>query len=654
MTPTPSRLARTVTTLACIAVALTASPRAQNQNTSPSRAQQPPAHLQTPTFRSGVQYVEVDVTVLDEKGRPVRDLTRDDFELLEDNVPQTIDSFRHVDIPLPPRVGAGDDRRPVPQDVTSNPDDGRVYVMLLDGGGAHLLRTRLVARRFITEALGPDDLMAIVALRSSTAMSHGFTRDKARLLSTVDRFAGERWLGVDEEVITVSERSGATGDAYRMISMLADGLGALGGRRKSILWVGGAPSFHHSGVRQAEEAFAQRDAIRAANRNNIAIYPIDPNGLTTALGEGELLRQAGFRAVAEDTGGDAIVNTNNFSGNYRRIVEQNSAYYLLGYVPADGADGRFHRIRVTVKRPGLRVRARTGYMATAAEPVLAETGSPLVLSERGQAALRSPLPVNGLPLEMFLAPFKGDGRTESVLLGATLRQTALKLDADARIEIAQIAVDPDGRGQGASASLFTVNRAGARPAQPPGATQAGTDHDLRYFTRLALPPGRHEVRLAVHQPGGQTGSLVGHVDVPDFRARALTMSGLVLSSLAGANHQLLSSDAVAVAALGGTPTATRAFGRSDTLSVWGEVYDNRREPAATLPVVSRIVSSTGTEVVSRSRVLSPSTDDGARTFTYRERFELGALAAGDYVLEVENRADRKRSVTRRVPFTVTP
>jgi hypothetical protein len=192
------------------------------------------------------------------------------------------------------------------------------------------------------------------------------------------------------------------------------------------------------------------------------------------------------------------------------------------------------------------------------------------------------------------------------------------------------------------------------PAPPAGATQAVTDRDLRYFTRVALPPGRHEVRLAVHQPGGQTGSLVGHVDVPDFRARSLTMSGLVLSSLAGADHQLLSGDAVAGAALGGTPTVTRVFGRADTLSVWGEVYDNRKEPAVTLPVVSRIVSSTGTEIVSRSRVVPPSTDDGVRTFTYRERFELGALAAGDYVLEVEGGNDRKRRVTRRVPFTVTP
>jgi hypothetical protein len=232
-----------------------------------------------------------------------------------------------------------------------------------------------------------------------------------------------------------------------------------------------------------------------------------------------------------------------------------------------------------------------------------------------------------------------------VLLGATLRRGELKLDADARIEIAQVAVDPDGRGQAASGSVFTFEPDVAPP--PAGG-------ELRYFSRLSLPPGRHEVRLVVHQPGGGTGSLVGHVDVPDFRARALTMSGLVLSSLAGGSHQLLRGDTVARDAVGGTPTVTRAFERSDTLSVWGEVYDNRKEPAVTLPVVSRIVSSTGTEAVSRSRVLPSSSADGSRTFTYRERFELGGLAAGDYVLEVESGADRKRPVTRRVPFTVTP
>ena len=231
--------------------------------------------------------MDVDVTVVDRKGRPVRGLGRDDFEVYEDGVLQTLDSFRQVDIPMPPRpvAGAAQQKWQAPRDVTSNAADGRVYVMLLDGtGGAPLLRTRLVARRFVTEALGPDDLMAVIVVNSMMSHSHGFTSDKARLLSVIDRFGGSRWEGMSDALVDISERSSATGDAYGLIRVLAERLGDIPGRRKSILWVGGAPSFHHTDFRQAEEAFAQRAAIRAASRNNVAVYPIDPHGLTTAMG----------------------------------------------------------------------------------------------------------------------------------------------------------------------------------------------------------------------------------------------------------------------------------------------------------------------------------------------------------------------------------
>ena len=140
--------------LTCVML-LTAASAAQAPAPPPRTSQD-----STPTFRSGVQYVDVDVTVVDRKGRPVRGLGRDDFEVYEDGVLQTLDSFRQVDIPLPPRPAAGAPQQKwqAPRDVTSNPADGRVYVMLLDGtGGAPILRTRLVARRFVTEALGPAE-----------------------------------------------------------------------------------------------------------------------------------------------------------------------------------------------------------------------------------------------------------------------------------------------------------------------------------------------------------------------------------------------------------------------------------------------------------------------------------------------------------------
>lgn len=608
----------------------------------------PPGQETTPIFRSGVQYVEVDVTVVDHKGRPVRGLARDDFEVYEDGVLQAVESFRVVDIPLPPRTAAGKGatRAEVPRDVTSNPADGRVYVMLLDGGGgAPLLRTRLVASRFVTEALGADDLMALIVVNGTTTQSHGFTSDKARLLSIIDRFGGARWEGVDDALISVSERSSATGNAYQLIRVLAERLGNIPGRRKSILWVGGAPQFHHLDFRQAEEAFAQRDAIRAASRNNVAVYPIDPHGLTTAMGRAELERQAGFRVMAEDTGGEAIVNTNNFSGNYRRIVELNSAFYVMGYTPQAAADdGRFHRITVKVKRRGMQVRTKRGYSAPA-ERRRPSSLMPLPWSDATLSALRSPLPVSGLALTMFTTPFRGENGRGSVVIGAQLQAADLRLDGEQEIEVARVALDTEGQALEDSGTRFTLNLRERETADTGG---------LRYFDRLDLPPGRHEVRLVVHQPGGVTGSVVGHVEVPDFKKKAVTMSGLVVSSLNDPPGRTLQGDAIVQKALAANPTITRQFAAGDTMTVWAEIYDNRNEALKAIPVTSRILSAAGEAVITRSRILSASDDLLTSSFDYRERFELGSLAPGEYVLEVEAgvAGKKKPRVLRALPFTI--
>src|SRR6187551_3774828 len=91
--------------LTCVML-LTAASAAQAPAPPPRTSQD-----STPTFRSGVQYVDVDVTVVDRKGRPVRGLGRDDFEVYEDGVPQAVDSFRQVDIRLPPRRNRSGRRR---------------------------------------------------------------------------------------------------------------------------------------------------------------------------------------------------------------------------------------------------------------------------------------------------------------------------------------------------------------------------------------------------------------------------------------------------------------------------------------------------------------------------------------------------------------
>jgi VWFA-related protein len=613
----------------------------------------PPASVQDrPTFKSGIQYIEIDVTVLDQKGRLVRGLTLDDFELFEDNLQQKIEDFRLVDIPIPPRRPRDTPRSSlVERDVTTNTASGRIYVMLLESTPAfpfaHTYLTQRVARWFVEQALGPDDLMAVIHVQGSSAAAQSFTNSRERLLESIDRLALPGW-GHDPSVDEPSRRVGTRLGTWDTVRYVSETLGSIGNQRKAILWIGGFAPFHHT---DPAEAVAYRDAVRAANRNNVAIYPIDPEGLTITLGRGELERLGALRAIAEDTGGDAIVNTNNFSGGYGRIVEQNSTYYVLGYYPAmEHDDGRFHDIKVRVKQKGLTVRSRKGYVAPTAQSRATAPRAPVPegLTPESIEGLRRVVPLGDMGLEMFLAPFRSADGKGSVLLGARLRGADLELDAEDRIEVSHLAIDSIGTIRPGMRRTFTLN---LRPDTRHQVEALG----FRYFDRLDLPPGRHEVRLVVHQPAGSTGSVVAHVDVPDFGKTPLTMSGLVLASLNDVTHRTLVGDDIALRALMTDPTVSRRFTSDDVLTIWAEAYDSRKALDAQLRLSTRITPESGGDtLMARERLLTAAAGEDRQRFVHQDRITLSGLPSGSYVLTVEARTmDGKHVSTRHVPFTIT-
>jgi VWFA-related protein len=127
-----------------------------------------------------------------------------------------------------------------------------------------------------------------------------------------------------------------------------------------------------------------QDLITRANRANVSFYPVNPQGLQTAdtpisvanqpssLEDSTRLRTRldGLRTLADNTDGIAIVNTNDLGAGMKRIVDDVSAYYLLGYYSTNPAhDGRFRRIDVKMKPPNVNVRARRGYFAPSDKPV---------------------------------------------------------------------------------------------------------------------------------------------------------------------------------------------------------------------------------------------------------------------------------------------
>src|SRR5438094_5805245 len=105
----------------------------QNPPAPANPSQQPPPPP-GPTFRVRVDYVEVDVVVTDQQGNLVRDLKKEDFQVLEDGKPQSINTFTQVDIPVERADRPLFAESPIEPDVKTNekPSDGRVYVMVID------------------------------------------------------------------------------------------------------------------------------------------------------------------------------------------------------------------------------------------------------------------------------------------------------------------------------------------------------------------------------------------------------------------------------------------------------------------------------------------------------------------------------------------
>ena len=92
--------------------------------------------------------------------------------------------------------------------------------------------------------------------------------------------------------------------------------------------------------------------------------PADGSISTIDLMDEMRLEHDSLRVVADETGGFAVLNQNDFRTGFSRILEDNSSYYVLGYYPTnDKRDGRFRNVQVKVLKPGLKVRARRGYVA---------------------------------------------------------------------------------------------------------------------------------------------------------------------------------------------------------------------------------------------------------------------------------------------------
>ena len=326
--------------------------------------QEPQQPTRPPIFKTTLETVRVDATVIDNNGKPVTSLKVDDFTVEEDGTVQQIDQFRLLELNGHP--AEGDE---VSLSVASRAhaltevarEDVRVFVVFWDDYHiAQLAATTLkdALKRFLRTSLGPTDMVAVMT-QWTPASDLRFRRDHEDMAIDVDKLEPRRGIYIPRNVAEENHLKAMRGveivrsqvSASALRATIAH-LGAIREGRKTLLYF-------------SQEFGLGRDSnneamitIQAANDANVVLYSVNPDGLQINRGRFGMITD-----IARNTGGESLP-TNSMDIAIRRAVSQASATYLLGYSPKPVRhDGKFHKIAVRVKPRGLHVRARNGYWA---------------------------------------------------------------------------------------------------------------------------------------------------------------------------------------------------------------------------------------------------------------------------------------------------
>ena len=659
---------------------------------TPLDAQQPPSQPQV-TFQTGVDLVQVDVSVLDKDRRPVRGLTAANFTILEDGKPRPVAAFVPVDLGerevAPARPSWVRDVTP---DVTTNDvrPEGRLVVIMFDWSirfGDYQLARRIATTA--VNALEPGDLAAVIF---SSPFANGgtpqnFTADRARLLAAINRpFAvalhnppvGPGHDPRNRNEVMIDDPEGyESGDCLcrtcvpESIARVADAVRDVRGRRKSLLFIGtyfrsaeslqgpmtrqgGVGGFlrgaQTSNVRPGICAAPLQDARekmeRATALANLTIHTLDPVGMETSSNSPLGGESAGIRERQDDlsvlaslTGGRTVMNTDTPEAQLPAIFAESGSYYLLAFAPADAsAKSRLHSIAVTVDRPGVSVRTRSGYISG---PIRAPRRGSAIGSPETVAALEGVLPRTDLPLSVSVAPFAMPGKPESavaIVLGVRQPAPADRSDKNAPVKVIAAAFDRDGR------SVQSEQQTVGVTWRPDGSATS------RYevVSRLALKPGRYEVRVALDAAPNQRASVYTYVDVPDFAKQPLSLSGVVLA----VSPSVPSAPADAFTnLLPVVPTAQRAFARTDRASAFLQIYQDVTRIAQPVSVTARVADTSDRIVLDQVMALTAERFSAHRSADYRLELPVERLEPGEYLLTIQA-TQGQHTTGRGVRFTV--
>ncbi|MGH9349630.1 MAG: VWA domain-containing protein [Vicinamibacterales bacterium] len=380
-----------------------------------------------PTFSVAVTLVTTDVIVRDGKGQFVADLQKDDFEVFEDGQKQDVSSFvlvhggRSFSIAAP-APAAAPEGIVLPGSRPAADEAGRVLLIFVDDAHLEALSShhvRALLEKVATTLVHDGDLVSLVTTGTSS-VSVPLTYDRKLIDAAIEKIAGNGLTFLDITQLSEGPSGPANlrqraansfATAYQTINELE----RVKNKRKAMIWVsqgydfnpfegarrgkdrvfGGRygsptrdmirdeenPFFRSANVFAEVDLFAQlREITRAANRANATLFTVDPRGLVGTTDAGQQIDQdewithiqkthGSMRTLADDTGGFAVLNTNDFDAALKRIDAETSDYYVLGFYSSNRDPGkRVRELEVKVRRPDVTVFSRRFYSLRPAQP----------------------------------------------------------------------------------------------------------------------------------------------------------------------------------------------------------------------------------------------------------------------------------------------
>jgi len=577
--------------------------------------------------------VVVNVVVHDRQGRLVNGLKSDDFTVLEDGKPQRITTFDNENVVTAPAAGptgtsllaaaaraTAADSSVSAAAAAAAPNaalrDRRLMVLFFDLSSMQpeeIDRSTQAAEHYLDAQMSPADLVAVVSLATNLQVNQDFTQDRGLLraaLRAVNPTAGQ---GFQPGGNGTTEGTPDTGNPYTpdetefnvfntdrkldALQSIAKVLAHVNEKKSLIYFTGGLTS---NGLDNQSEL---RASINAAVRANLAIYPMDMRGLQ-ALPPGGEATQASLRGVAPysgaamqgqrdanfasqetlttlaaDTGGQAFLDSNNFTGVFSRVQQDTSAYYVLGYHSSNGvADGRYRKLTVRLRRPDLKLEYRSGYYAGKDFKHYNSDDRTTQMEDELAAAL----PATDVKVYLAASYFRlASGKfyvpIALVVPGSEIPFTRSSDQDKATLDIAGEITDLLRRPVSEIRKTVKLTIAGAEQVQ---------QKNVQYNTAVVLPAGDYHLKFVVREnQTGRLGAFETNLVIPDVKREGLRMSSVLLASQISTQPAKNKLNPLLYQGRELIPNISHVFSQSQHLYLYYEVYDpakdGRPDPAAT-------------------------------------------------------------------------